>query len=475
MKKTIAISIIASTLLFATNSDVTNLTTDYVNKINAESNIDSSTVNQGKTDITGSTVLNVDLKKLSTDKGNLINNVDIDGGSTVNQARFIITDSNASGASASDISIQSDNTIQNSDIKSGSTVKQTYTEITNGSTVKQLDIELTNIIEDVVTDGTSDQSDINNATISQGTLTVNGASEVTAFTQKSIGNSMQNVDANDANLTQNSIIVTNGSTITDFKNEDGATDKPTNSMVAVTATNGAKVSQNTNTFNDAQIDGLRTKQANSVESVDIATNSIIQGNIEITRSEVKDFDVEFTNTIKNVDITGEGTTEQGVLIVTDSNGTGDADVTTLDIKATNTLTDTDSDTSSIVQSKTSIIGSTGRSLVSGLTLDHTNTIESSSADADPRDNNATKATISQAETVITDSTVDVMKQTFVNDIKQVEISDSTLSQGNTVITNSDVTNLTITQTNTIDSSTISGGSDVTQGSTIIDGSTSSEG
>jgi len=406
----------------------------------------------------------VDLEKLSADKGNLINNVDVDGGSTVNQARFIINDANASGAEANDISIKSDNTIQNSDIKSGSNVKQTYTEITNGSTVKQLDIELTNIIEDV----TSDQSDINNTTISQGTLTVNGASEVTAFTQKSIGNSMQNVDADDANLTQNSILVTNGSTITDFKNEDGATDKPTNSMVAVTATNGAKVSQNTNTFNDAQIDGLRTKQANSVENVDIATNSIIQGNIEIRSSEVKDFDVEFTNTIKNLDITGEGTTEQGVLIVTDSNGTGDATVETLDIKATNTLTDTDSDTSSIVQSKTSILGKDGRSVVSGLELDQTNTIESSSADGE-RDNNATKATISQAETLITDSTVTGMTQTFVNDVKQVEISDSTLSQGNTIITNSDVTNLDMTQTNTVNGSTIKNGSTVTQGMTTIEG------
>ena len=465
MKKTIAISIIASALLFATNSDVTNLTTDYVNTINTGSNIDSSTVNQGKTDITGSTVLNVDLEKLSADKGNLINNVDVDGGSTVNQARFIISDANASGAEANDISIKSDNTIQNSDIKSGSNVKQTYTEITNGSTVKQLDIELTNIIEDV----SSDQSDINNTTISQGTLTVNGESEVTAFTQTSIGNSMQDVDADDANLTQNSIIVTNGSTITDFKNENGATDPVvTNSMKNVTATNGAKVSQNTNTFNDAQIDGLRTKQANSVENVDIATNSIIQGNIEITRSEVKAFDVEFTNTIKNVDITGEGTTEQGVLIVTDSNGTGDADVATLDIKATNTLTDTDSDTSSIVQSKTSIIGSTGRSVVSGLELDQTNTIESSTADGE-RDNNATRATISQAETVITDSTVAGMTQIFVNDVTQVEISDSNLSQGNTIITNSDVTSLSMTQTNTVNGSTIKNSSTVTQGMTTIAG------
>ncbi|MCK4440591.1 MAG: hypothetical protein KAU90_01205 [Sulfurovaceae bacterium] len=82
MKKTIAISLIASTLLFCGGSDVSSLTTDYVNAINSNSNIDSSTINQGKTDVTGSTLLNVDLKKLG-ETGNLINNVYVEGGSTL--------------------------------------------------------------------------------------------------------------------------------------------------------------------------------------------------------------------------------------------------------------------------------------------------------------------------------------------------------------------------------------------------------
>jgi hypothetical protein len=463
MKKTISISLIASALLFGANSDVTTLTTDYENTIQGASTIDASTVNQGKTDVTGSTVLNVDLLKNTT--GNMIDNVDIEGGSTVNQARFIITDSNASSSTANGISIKSANTIQNSEIRDASNVKQTYTEITGGSTVQALNLEYTNIIEDV----SSDSSEINASTISQGILIVNGASEVTDFTQLTIRNTMQDVDANDANLTQNSIIVTNGSTVTDFDNEDGATSPDaTNSMINVTATNGAKISQNTNTFDNSTIDGLRTKQANSIENLTLDTNSIVQGNIEVTGSEVKDFDVEFTNKISDVTITGAGTTEQGVLIVTDSNGTGDADADTLDIKAVNTLVNTDLDTSNIVQSKTSLIGSTGRAIVSGLTLDHTNTIQNSDAsDATIRDNNATRATISQAETTITDSTVTGMTQTFVNLVQQAEIADSTLSQGQTVITNSDVTALTMTQTNTVANSSIKNSSTVTQGSTTI--------
>ena len=468
MKKTIAISFITATLLFGANSDVSNLTTDYVNTIQGASSIDASFVNQGKTDITGSTVLNVDLLKNVT--GNIMNNVDVEGGSTVNQARFIITDSNATTSTANGISIKSANTIQNSEISGASNVKQTYTEITGGSTIKALNLEYTNIIEDVTSTAGSDSSDINNTGISQGILVVNGASEVTDFTQTAIKNIMQDVDADDANLTQNSIIVTNGSTITDFDNEDGSAGANSNSMINVTATNGAKISQNTNTFDNAQIDGLRTKQLNSVENVTLDTNSITQGNIKVSGSEVTDLDVEFINTIKDLTITGVGTTEQGVLIVTDSNGTGDGVTTTLDITATNTLINTDLDTSNVVQSKTSLIGSTGRAIVSGLTLNHTNTIENSDiTDATVRDNNATRATISQAETTITDSTVTGMTQTFINMVQKTEISDSTLSQGETIITNSDVTALVMTQTNTVNDSSIKNSSTVTQGSTTIQG------
>jgi len=462
MKKTIAISLIASALLFASNSDVNSLTIDYTNNINNESSVEDSKVHQGKTNIKGSIVENVTLKKSTN--GNTISGVDIEG-STVEQARFIITDANASSSTADGISIESDNTITNGIIKDGSTVRQTYTEIKGGSTVQGLTLKTINEIKEL----DSDASDINKSTVDQGILIVEGESTVVDFKQDAT-NTLEDTDAYDANLTQNSIIVKGGSTITSFKNGDTGGTSISNTMSNVSATNGAKVTQNTNTFDNAEINGLTSTQSNTITNVDVDQNVITQGNIEITGSEIKDFDVKFTNEIKNLTIIGEGSTEQGILIVTDSNATGSSDADVFEIEATNKLLDTDSVSgSSIVQSKTSIIGSEGgHSIVTDLKLKHTNTIESSTADG-AIDNNLSKATISQAETIITNSTVNSLEQDFTNDVKQVEISDSSLSQGYTTITSSDVDDLKISQINTVDNSSIKEDSTVTQGKTNIEG------
>ena len=516
MKKTIAISLIVSSLLFATSSTVNNLEIKYKSTIKGGSSIDDSQVHQGKTSISSSTVKNVKLESLTADISNSIDSVDIEG-SEVYQANFIVSgDSNATGgdADADDISIKSDNSIVNGSIKGGSVVKQTYTEIKGSSTVKQLEIELTNTIQGVTTDGTTNPSDINNSTISQGTLLVqggtNGASEITAFTQTGISNTMDNVDTDNATLTQNSITVKDGTTITSFTNTHGS-GATTNIMTNVDARDGASITQNTATFTNSTIANSGTKQSNSITDLTLDKNSVTQGNIEITNAEdVSGFETVFTNTIDDVRITGAGTTEQGVLIIGDSNATGTATDTTfadnIDITSTNTLQFSNLVDSNVTQSKTSIL--TGSS-VSAFNLNQTNTIEGTdtSGNADTRDNNASKATISQAETTITNSIVDDFKQlNSENKITSSVINDSTVEQSKTDITNSDDVNhlivnagvnlvddvtmendsslsqagisitsstvdkLTITQTNNVSESDILDHSTVTQGMTTITGS-----
>ena len=460
MKKTIAISLIASALLFATGSDVSNLTIDYENEIINGTNINNAEVHQGYTEIDGSTVENVELKKFLG--GNTIDNVEIDD-ANIEQATFIITDANASNSVANSIVIESDNSITNGSIKGGSYVRQSYTQIKSGSEIQGLGLKTINHIQDL----SSDASDINKSTVDQGILIVSGASTVVDFDQDAL-NTLEDVDSDDANLTQNSIIVKNGSTITSFSNGGGTGGTAiTNTMTNVSATDGAKVTQNTNIFDNSEIDGLTSTQINAITNVDVDQNAITQGHIEVTGSTVQDLDVNFDNKIENLKIIGTGSTEQGILIVSDSNATGDANIASFEILSTNKLVDTDSlDGSYIIQSKTVILGSSDRSIVTNLLLNQTNTIQSSTANGIVDNNLSNSASVSQAETVIIDSTVDAFSQILTNEITQVENSDSYLEQGYTLIQESDVNGLEITQINTTINSTLTD-STVTQGETLV--------
>jgi hypothetical protein len=507
MKKTIVISLIVSNLLFGANSTVTNMTTEFTNTINGTSEIDNSTVNQGKTSITESTVTNVDLK--STGTHNTISGTKIKNESKVDQSTFIINKSSAVNGDANtandarQIKISSENTIDNSNIDK-SIIRQNYTSIdsakedgTAGSavTVTILDVVQKNTIENTKVDDPNNDSDtifdIKNATISQGEFTFRDGSQIQNLSQANIENKITNSSANDATMKQNSITVDN-STVNNFTttHNNGGTEDNTvtnlieNTTASATGDHKASITQNTATFKDSSnIANSDTEQSNAITGLTLTGASVVQGNIEVNHAEVKDFDTKFVNSINEVTIdSSDGThkVEQGVLKIggTDEKGTKvsdlvwdsteSADATHIDIVATNKLENSDLDDSNVAQSKTAILeGST----VSGLTLDHTNNIVRVTADSTV-DNTLNLATISQAETEIQESTVAVMKQIFTNNILSSEIKEnSSLSQGHTKITNSDVSNLEMTQTNKVEASTISGSSTVTQGSTIIEGTT----
>ena len=500
MKKTIAISIIVSNMLFGA-STVTNMETTFENTINGTSTINNSTVNQGKTSITNGTVYDVELKSKTAEKGNSIKSTSLTNGSKVDQATFLVNGTNDAPANVgvsdesdtTDITVSSDNSINSSKID-GSVVRQNYISV-SGSTVNSMNVEQTNSIEN--TDGENENSNnfhIESSHISQGEFTFSDGATVTNLTQTGITNNITSSQATDATMSQNSITV-NNSKLTDFENKQLTGSSETNLIqnTTITGTAGAdkaSIVQNSAKFlGGADITAMTTEQSNTVTGSGITNTHVLQGNIEVTGATVGEFDTQFTNSISSATINNTDddtkTVEQGVLIVggtgtlvadeftadSDPLTIGTASTNNVDIESTNDLSNTTLTTSSLIQSKTTMNGDTK---VDGLAMNQTNKVEDTDTENAPT-SSANVATISQSETLISGGTVRTITQNVTNTINASTLDTATVAQGKTSITDSDVTNLTITQTNTIDSSTISGGSDVTQGSTIIDGSTSSEG
>jgi hypothetical protein len=542
MKKTIVISLIVSNLLFGA-STVTNMETTYTNKINTGSTIDNSTVHQGKTSIHSSTVEDVELK--SGTVGNLINNAQISDSSHVDQAVFLVNatadDKTArvgvvDESTDMDIKVTSDNTIQDSKINKG-IIKQNYIS-TEDSTVNAMTIVQTNSIDNTDTDNdiatdTDHPYNTNNATLSQGEFTFKNGAEVKNLTQEGTNNKITGSRAENATMSQNSITV-DASTIDNFKNTHGGdTDAPTNLIenVDLSGTEGVEdgsIIQNRALFTEeADVTNSETIQSNTVSGTTIEKVNIVQGDTQVAGSTVQDFDTTFTNSISGGTIKSTDdvirTVEQGVLIVggtgtkvtdipwgddEDNAASAEDDANNVDITATNTLSDSTLSDSSLIQSKTTI---NGDATVDGFEVDQTNIISKLDA-SDAEDSTATRATISQADTLITGGSVSTLIQNITNNIDSSQLTDATLSQGDTSITGdstvttltlgtkdskidndvtssditgessdnkstlsqakttikgSTVTNVTILQTNVVDSSSITGGSTVTQGETTI--------
>ncbi len=413
----------------------------------------SVTVKQADIEINGGTYSNMDIHSTNNITDAVISASGEGNATLVTQATLKVSDANVSdSADATNVDLTSTNTIKGGGEISNSTVKQSDTSITGSNTiVSGLDVTQSNTID---TTGS-----INNSTVTQATTSVSD-STLTNFTED-INNTMTDISADNAVLKQNDIVIKNGSNVNELTNTTDGDHR--NTMNAITATDGANLTQDTITIDGATIDTMSSTQENYMDAVTAhGTYNVKQSDISISNANVNNqFDVKYHNEMISVDMIGSGNVSQGTLTIGESNATGTTEANAIDIQATNTLKNTDLDNSDVTQSSTSILA---QSSISGFSLDQTNTIENTDGSAD---NNMTGATISQAETLISASTVDEFTQTVTNNIKDVTVDSSYVYQAKVNIANSDVDSLTMSETNTLNSSSLSGGATLAQGGVDI--------
>lgn len=375
MKKTILISIVASSMLFATNVD--NLTVDQTSSVTgstttgatvnqAQTNIDtlggatsdvdniaikqtnairngstiggtvegSVTVNQGETTIDNSTI-----SDLGLDSDNVIDGSTIDGLlSQVDQGSFITTESNGTDSTAGDVDIDADNTISGSGIHN-STVKQSYTSLENGAQVSGLDLRQVNTI--------NNESDITNSTVKQATTTVNGSSLdglTSTWGSTTNTNTMSGVTAtNISNLVQNDIEVRNGSDVTNIRNGSK------NNLTGSTADN-SDIIQNSILVDNSKVTNLRQYRENDITNIIATDSNLTQNIVSITNnSDVTDLS---SSTISR-NVMNNFTTTNSILSQNDVE-IDDSTVNHLHAIQNNIIDGTNSNSALIAQGKTII-------------------------------------------------------------------------------------------------------------------------
>jgi len=279
MKKTILISIVASTVLFG--ADVTNLTTDQVNETK-NSTINNASVDQGTTDISGSTTDVSDYARGNhNNEGpstNIIDDVTVNGSgqatTTISQDKLSISN----GSTVSNSKDHSENTIDNgTTIDAGGTDNLSITQHNiniSGSTYENMEVHSTNTITNANIDG--------NTQINQATLLVTDANT-------SDGASATNVDITstnsltgkvaDSKVKQTYIDIQAGATVSGLniaKNntiEGGTTEIENNSTVT----------QGTITISeDVPLSGLVQSTTNIMKNIKADNSTLKQDDLKIS-------------------------------------------------------------------------------------------------------------------------------------------------------------------------------------------------
>jgi len=417
-------------------------------------------VKQGNIDISGGIhYSNMDVHSTNTITGSSISSDEHD--TLVTQATLEVGDANLTdNASAEGIDIDTTNTIAAESTIADSTVRQSHTEIKNGANVGGLGIVQHNTI-----DG---GSGINDSTVTQGTTSVDSAT-VSGLDQN-ITNTMTHITSDDSILQQADLKISGTSTNVsnlDIGSRVGATHTVNaNEMIDVTA-DSAKATQMTTNIANSQVTNLTATQKNYMGDMAIvAESTAMQGDINITDSTVSDFKLDFDNDMERVSMSAGSSAKQGLLKVGSSTATGTAEHT--EIQASNKLEDTILNSSDVLQSSTSVLGG---SIVSGLTMQQTNSIDKSNVSGN--DNNVTGSSISQSETTVDGgSTVDTLAQDVTNIIQDVTINGATVEEAKISVNGSNVNGVTIVATNTINNDSIlKGGAYVSQNGLNIQNST----
>ena len=462
MKKIIILSIIASSMIFATNVD--NIDDDIINKINNNTHVNSnSLIYQGTIDIdrdgsssdvtnltikeanspidsgvgneiTGSTIDfstigqgaviidNSKINNLGLETYNLVENSTINNNSLIHQGMFVSSDSNASDSVADDVNIESRNTIQSGSVGvassvSNSRVSQSYTELKNGADVKNLKLDQVNTIVNSTIGGDSnvsqadtiiDNSIVDNLSTKFGTAIGHNFND--------IGHS--NIDTT-SKVTQNYTQITNGSNVKNIENGGNL-----NQISQVNSSN-SNIAQNSLMIDNSSLENFKQQKDNQAYGLTVTGSRISQSVVSIANSaDVKNIssDTTSTNKIHSSTIAGSIVSQNDIDI--------------------------------------------DNSIVDGLHSIQTNTIDATTANGSS-DSNITNSHIKQGKFLIaSSSSVKNINQTVTNSMRDISLNDSYVGQENISITNSSVENSTFTDTNELTGTDLTS-SHITQGRTNI--------
>jgi len=468
VRKIILISVVASSMLFATTVD--NLTTDQTSNIDGSSITSGAQVNQAQTNIDvlyGTTSDVDDVTITQTSVGNLISDSTINGGgsevtaiveqgvvyienskvsdvgldsdnriqgttitgiSYVGQSLLTISDSNSTDSTANDVDILADNAINGSTTITDSLVLQSSTRLTDGSTVSGLDLIQDNTI--------TDESSITASSATQASTTVNNSTLENLSSVWGYGNDTNMISnataTNNTTLTQNSVEVKNGSTVKDVKN--GAT----NWIQSITVDN-SNLSQNVIGVDNSAVTDLKQYRLNDMTDITATNSSLTQNVTSITGSStVRNLSSNTVseNNMQNITANGSSLSQNDIDISDHSTVTDSETIqtNTIDATMTNGSGDDNVTNSTIAQGKILIASSDVRNIQQGLLND--NGWGNYGVVNDIKDVAVMNTSIlTQANTDIANSTVDTLVLEQRNNVANTKMNTASLSQGSTIIHN----------------------------------------
>ena len=455
MKKTIAISIIASAMLFGANAD--NLTTDQVNKT-LNSTVNNATVTQGETAITGEAhvnTLSITQKGDDGATGNLLDGVTVNGTDTnathIHQGSTKVVD-----ATVTNVTINSDSTINNgAEISGAGRVSQGETSVSgSSSTLKDVTIESTNTISGGSILGGELE---NHFAVTQGTLIVTDANASDATAEdvdiKSV-NAINGINIDTSTVRQSYTKIASGADVT------GLALNQTNTIDGEgSITNNSKVGQGIVMVDEGSTGTITTNSTNNLNGVTVDKSTVVQDYINVHGGSNVDINSktagEHHNTIGNAHIISDSTVSQNTLNINGSSTVS----TTSDSQHENYISDMKIDNSKVAQDAVDINNST----VNNLTVNSHN--ELTGVTSSGNDVNSSK--VEQSILVINNgSNIDGLSVTTNNEIRETDLTaGSSISQSYITLSSVDTTGGTapiLNNSNSVTNTNLSNGASITQ-------------
>jgi len=433
MKRTIFISIIASSIIFGAN--VNDLTTDIINKTQ-NSSITNANIEQGKTEILhNSTVdgLTVTQKGEDGSAGNLIDNLTVNG-TEINSIDINQGTTSISDASVTQTEINSISAIDGGAVEGIGEISQGKTEVLSGGRVDKMNIESTNRINGADISGESSQF-----LVSQGSVRVSNDANAS-------DSSADNIDIKSNNLIESGVSIADSSVKQSSVEIDGAG----------TFASGLNINQ-TNTIDGssdirdsskalqgvvkvdtgARVDGLSTNVQNSMHNLSADNSVAVQNHINIhSNSEVTNMDVETIgnhNLMTDTELYDSNVTQNTFNIVDSSS------VSNLSSLHDNSINNSTLNSSSISQDLVDISSST---------LDGTTTLISTNK-IDNLDTTSNDNVVNQSVTVIKNTNLSDSSIVSNNEINNVSATSSEIAQNYVSFENSNISGLALNNTNSV--------------------------
>ena len=315
MKKTIMLSLVVTSLVMGANT-VTNLEINQQNEITSSSTIDNATVDQGKTEVLGASIVSdvtIGVTVSGSESKNIIDASSIkmsqtDGSTTTVSQGFLKVDN----SKASQLLLDTRNSILNIDI-TNTKIEQGGLTVEGNSEAKDIEtsipteLDATNIISN--TSAESSSVDINGKEIKQAVTVVSGGAVVKKFLLNN-KNKIDESTVNNSEVYQSNLKIdgsgTDVTTLTITLKEANANEG--NYILNSEISSDSVIKQNDITIqNTSVVSTLISKTNNTIDSFKADKSLISQNEMFIDNSAVTGFTTTQTNEIIGTAVNADGT------------------------------------------------------------------------------------------------------------------------------------------------------------------------